>query len=615
MFSKDSRNRLFLNNTHKSSPNTLSVDINTQYREWIKNNYPTEELIDKQRVQSKKFKYIPKVTVIVPTYNTNHKHLIECIESVINQSYPNWELCIADDNSDDKKVRNTILQHTKKDTRIKYTFLKDSGHICKTSNEAIKLATGEFVGLLDHDDVLWPNALFEVVKRINNNPNSKFIYSDEDKIDEDGAHVDPFFKPDWSPEYLRSVNYITHFAVIKKELIQKVGGFRLGYEGAQDWDLFLRASESLMKNGNCHPLVRESAIQHIPTVLYSWRKSATSTASEKYAQKIKKYSHNNQQKALLSDARARKKNATVSQGQFMGIWDVNYTTKSNPLVSIIIPNKNCFELISTCIKSIISKSTYTNYEIVIVDTNSTSKKVVDFYKNLTANHKNISMLLWKKPFNYSAVNNFAVKNVRGEYIIFLNNDTEVISPNWIQHMLGYAQISHIGAVGAKLLYPNNEIQHAGVVLGIKGGSIDKGIAGHVFKHYKNGVDYGMINPCLYATRNYSAVTAACMMISKNKFVKLGGFDKRFRIAFNDVDLNLKLLSESLYNVYLPFVEMYHHESVSVGDPSEGTRDISEFQKEIQMMHDKWGDLLQRDPFYNQNLSLVDESFSVRLAKS
>ncbi|MCL5783754.1 MAG: glycosyltransferase family 2 protein, partial [Patescibacteria group bacterium] len=412
-------------------------------------------------------------------------------------------------------------------------------------------------------------------------------------------YVDPFFKPNWSPDYLRSVNYITHFAVIKRNLVNKVGGFRAGYEGAQDWDLFLRVTRETQN------------IFHIPTILYSWRKSPSSTASRKYVGQVKIYAQKSQKKALEDDLKERNYTGRVVPTEYLGLWRVKYKINENPLVSIIIPTKDKYEYISRCLSSILKKTIYKNYELVIVDTGSTDREVLDLYKNVKNSHNNTQIIKWQKEFNFASVSNLGVEKSNGDYIVLLNNDTEVTTPDWLESMLEHAQRPKVGAVGCKLLYPSGEIQHAGVILGIRGGSIQKGVAGHAFKYYTNR-DHGEFFQMMHSVRDYSAVTAACLMISKNKYFKVGGIDPVFRVAFNDVDFCLKLHKKGFFNVYTPFAVLCHHESVSVGKPEAGTRDLEEFQKEINLMHKKWGNLLQQDPFYNSNLTLYKEDFSIKV---
>ena len=541
----------------KINQNKQTLSINQRYQIWLNKNYPGKLELKKQKLENNKFKLRPKISIITPVYNTPEKLLCECIESVINQTYENWELCLADDASTKPYVKKILEEYTKKDKRIKVFYRKENGHICKASNDALKLATGEFIALLDHDDILWPNALFEVAKLINKNPEIQFIYSDEDKLSEDGkSHIDPFLKPDRSPDYLRSINYITHFTVIKKNLVDKVGGFRPGFEGAQDWDLFLRVTRKIEKNNK--------AIEHIPTVLYSWRKSPTSTSSEKYVDQIKTYAFESQKKTLEDDLKERGFPGKVFPTEYLGLWRIKYDIIGEPLVSIIIPTKDQYKYISKCLSSILKKTTYKNYEIIIVDTGSTDKKVFNLYKNLLECHSReggnpVSIhYLNEKQFNFAKVCNFGTKESKGKYLLFLNNDTEVTTQDWIESLLEHAQRKEIGAVGCKLLYPNGTIQHAGVVFNPKNKLENMTLPDHAFKGYRNGYDYTINNSRIYGVSNYLALTGACLMIEKKKFLKAGQFNEKLKIAFNDVDLCLKLFKQGYFNVFTPFSVLIHH---------------------------------------------------------
>lgn len=580
-----------------------------EYQNWVKKNFPSKALIKKQRKKTLSFNQQPVVSIIVPTFNTPPNFLIECVESVINQSYPYWELCIADDGSTSKKILNIIREYTKKHDNIKAIYKKNNEHISAASNSALKLATGDFVALLDHDDILWPNALFEVVKIININPNAKFIYTDEDKLMSDGVtHTEPFFKPDWSPDYLRSINYITHFAVLKKSIIDKIGGFRIGYEGAQDWDLFLRATKSITNDLNTpnHPYIEGNKIIHIPKVLYSWRISDNSTASAEFASVVKDYAYKNQKKVLEDDLKARGLIGGVEKTEYLGLWNIKYKVKNNPKVSIIIPTKNQYGFISKCIKSIYNATTYDNFEILILDTGSDDVEVLEFYKKQLVKRNNLEILNWKKNFNFSAVCNYGASQANGDYFLFLNNDIEVLSTNWIERMLGLAQLKHIAAVSAKLLYPDHKIQHLGGLLGITGNPNEIGIAGHAYR----GQNEFFRHFDRLAIKNYSFVTGACLLIKKEKFVQVNGFDEAFQIAFNDVDFCLRLNNKGYFHVIEPYVELLHKESASLKKPGEDGRDLKQWKKEIAMFLDKWDHMREKDPFYNINLSLNTEDFSV-----
>lgn len=567
----------------------IQAEREFEYQIWVRRNQPNQAELDMQRETSKTFAHQPTISLIMPTYNTDPAFLKECIESVLAQTYEKWELCIADDASSDQRVREVLSGYGEQDSRVKFMYRESNGHICEASNSALELATGEFVGLLDHDDIIWPNALFEVVGKINAQPDADFVYTDEDKIDQVGmVHTDPFFKPDWSPDFLRSLNYITHFAVIKKQIVDKVGGFRKGYEGAQDWDLFLRVSRVTDR------------IYHIPKVLYSWRKSVDSTAM---LTSSKKYAFTNQKNALADDANEMGlKIESIKWAVPNFMWHTNYEVAGRPKVSIIIPTKNQYNHISKCLKSIIKKTTYTNYEIIIVDTGSTEPNIWSLYDRTKEKFSRTKVVRWEEEFNFAKVCNFGSEHATGEYYLFLNNDTEVITKSWIEGLLQYAQQDHVGAVGCKLLYPNHTLQHAGVVLGVGGNAETPSVAAHLFPGYQDHPVEDPLQP-LYVggVRDFSAVTAACVMVHKSKFAKVHGFDGRFQIAWNDVDFCLKLREQGWYNVYTPYVKLFHHESVSVGLPGSKHRDLDLFNEEIKMFGDKWGwDYINNDPYYSLN---------------
>jgi len=422
------------------------------YKKWINNNLPDALVLPKLARDIKTFTYTPLVSIIVPTYNTDHSFLRDCFDSVLSQVYENWELCVVDDASPNEGVREIIKEYAALDERIKYKFLKENHHIAGATNEAIKMATGEFVGLFDHDDILWPNALYEVVKALNNDPTIDFLYSDEDKITEDRKDYQaPFFKPDWNPDFLHSVNYITHFATVRRSLLNELGGQRKEYNGAQDWDLFLRITSATDK------------IYHIPTVLYSWRIHDLSTAKSTDS---KPYVIEAQRKALKDDLERRGyKNTIIEQDpKNLGYWMVEYALTSKPLISIVIPTKNQYKIVKRCIDSIYKKTTYDKFEIILVDTGSTEKNVLSWYERLKKEHDNIRIIDWpEQPFSYARSCNEGARRAKGELLMMLNNDTEVITPNWLELMAGDAQRKEVGAVGCLLYFPDHiHVQHAGV---------------------------------------------------------------------------------------------------------------------------------------------------------
>lgn len=546
------------------------------YIRWFAAQKLSDVELEDQRKAAESFKVKPLISILVPTYNTKPEYLAECIDSVLAQTYANWELCISDDASPNEETKAVIKKYVDEFDNIHAILNTKNQHIAGSSNIALGMAKGEYISLLDHDDLLLPNALYETVKVINENPDVDLIYSDEDKLQDDRYHVEPFFKPDWSPDFLNSCNYITHFATIKKDMMKEVGGFTAGTQGAQDWDLFLKITNKTDK------------IHHIPKILYTWRKSATSTAM---SADTKPYAYINQKKVLRKSVAERGLNASVDAHPALGFWRVKYVVEGNPLVSIVIPTKDNYKLIKQCVDSIIEHTTYPYFEIVIVDTGSTDEKVKSYYESLIDSEQDVRILNWKKKFNFSAVCNFGAENAKGEYFVFLNNDTEVITHDWIQGLLEHAQRPQNGMVGAKLLFPNETVQHAGVVLS------ERDIAFHPFYGQNPFID--IFNYIYIANvRNVSAVTAACSMVSKKKFFEVGGFDTELRVTYNDVDLCLKLRQQGYNNVYMPFVELFHYESMSVGRIDTDDRDKKEFEEAKALMLKRWKKYLVRDPYYS-----------------
>jgi GT2 family glycosyltransferase len=566
----------------------------SHYQVWVGEHYPDAIRLNENKKELDSLPYRPKISILVPTYNTVLEHLYECIASVQVQLYENWELCIVDDASSDEAVQEEIKRLATTDSRIKYAFREKNGHISRASNDALKMASGELVGLLDHDDVLWPNALFEVVKAVNADQKIDFLYSDEEKIHLNRLdHQNPFFKPDWNPEFLESVNYITHFAVLKKELIEKIGGFRREYDGAQDWDLFLRAAYAAKQ------------IHHIPTVLYSWRMSANSTALNTNA---KPYVVEAQKAALTASLKARGvKDPKVEQGVSKNYWTVIYPIQGKPKVSIVIPTKNQYKVVSQCVNSIIKKTTYKHYEIILVDTGSNSRLLRGWYKRLQASNTNVTVLSWlEQPFSYARACNFGAQKASGQYLVMLNNDTEVLTPNWLELLLSDAQREDVGPVGCKLYYPGSfRIQHAGIGVGF--GGLAANSLSLLHDNELSPIQH------LYANTRHevSAVTAACMMVKKSRFDEVGGFDEKFRVTYNDVDLCLRLGKAGYRSIYNPGVQLIHHESISVGRPEEKKkRDTAEFRAATDLFKQRWGAVIEHDPHLNPNISRDNALFEI-----
>jgi GT2 family glycosyltransferase len=561
---------------------------NANYSQRIAEFYPDAIESHKMAEAVKKFKNKPLISIVLPIYNTDHGYLHDCIDSVLSQIYENWELCIADDASTDKKVRDIIQEYAKKDKRIKYIFLKDNKHISGATNEAIALATGEFIALLDHDDVLWPNALYDVVKALNGDPSIDFLYTDEDKIFNSKAdHVGPFFKPDWNPDFLHSVNYITHLAVARKSIIDKVGGLRSEYNGAQDWDLFLRLARNT-KN-----------IYHIPRIAYSWRIHDLSTAK---STESKPYVVEAQKRAIEDDLRAKgvKGSLVERDKKHKDYWNVTYPVNNNPLISIVIPSKNQYKIVKRCVDSIYRLTSYKNFEIVLVDTGSSDKRVTRLYQKLKKQHANFKLVNWpEQPFSYARSCNEGAKRAKGELLVMLNNDTEVVTKNWLELMAGDAQRQEVGAVGCLLFYPDRyHIQHAGVGVGL-GGVAANSFSMMALHQPMSATQSLMIN----TKHNVTAVTAACMMIRKKTFEKVGGFDEDFRVTYNDVDLCLRIRELGYQNLYTPQVQLVHHESISIGRPKDvKKRDTDEFKQAKELFLKKWGKYVEHDPNINSNLN-------------
>lgn len=559
------------------------------YPNWLARN----EVLDIEAMTQEiaTFHYQPKISIAMPVYNVEEKWLRLCIDSILNQVYTNWELCMADDASTDPNVKKILTEYQQLDERIRVVFREQNGHISEATNSALAIATGEFVALLDNDDELAINAFYEVVKVLNENPELDLIYSDEDKIDMDGNRSDPAFKPDWSPDLLLGTNYISHLGVYRRSILEEIGGFRKGYEGSQDYDLVLRFTEKTTKE----------RITHIPKVLYYWRMLPTSTAVE---QGSKGYAFEAGLRAVQDALVRRGINGHATHGAANGLYDVYYDIESEKLVSIIIPTKNGYKDVQRCVSSIIEKTTYQNYEIIMADNGSTDPKMHELYaefeQQLPGRFFVESIDI---PFNFSTINNRAAKKAHGEYLLFLNNDTEVITENWLTLMVSFAQQERIGCVGAKLLYPNNTVQHAGVILGLGG------VAGHGHYGYPHG-DLGYFGR-LAINVNYSAVTAACLLMKKADFDAVGGFEEAFTVAFNDVDLCLKVQALGRDNVWLHEAELYHFESQTRGYDDKGKKK-KRFEQEKVMMEEKWGPLIENDPFYNPNLTRDIPNFSLRI---
>lgn len=556
------------------------------YGPWYEAYIPTEEELEAQR--KKKWSYAPKISIAVPAYKTPELFLRQLIQSLQDQTYDNWELCIANASPQDASVEYVLKSCSAMDSRIVWKKLKENRGISENTNEAFAMATGDYVGLLDHDDLLAPNALYEIAAALEKEPETEVIYTDEDKVrGEQLEHFQPHLKPDFNEDLLRSNNYICHFFVVKRTLLQKVGGMRKEFDGAQDYDFIFRCTEAAGK------------ICHIPEILYHWRTHEASTADNPQS---KLYAFEAGKRAIEENLKRRGLQGEVSHTKDYGFYRVKYAVQGEPLVSIIIPNKDAKTDLEKCIRSVKEKSSYKNYEILIVENNSETEEIFAYYKELSKDPA-IRLLKWKKEFNYSAINNFAAKKARGEYLLFLNNDTEVITEDWIQELLGICQRPGTGAVGARLYYGDHTIQHAGTVIGIGG------IAGHMFVNLP-GERTGYMHKAALI-QDLSAVTAACMLVKREAFEKVGGFEEQLSVAFNDVDLCLRLREKGCLVVYNPYAELYHYESKSRG-AEDSKEKVRRFQSEIEFMRCRWEKLLKAgDPYYNKNLSLTKWNYSLR----
>lgn len=561
-----------------------------------KENYGTKSFPDEDRrkfEESFEFEKRPLISILVPLYNTDETMLREMIGSVEWQTYSNWELCLAD-GSDDAHAYVKDVVASFNDERIKYKKLEKNGGISENTNQCLTLATGEYIGLFDHDDILHPSALFEYVKVINEQ-DADYIYCDETTFKSGNINhmLTMHFKPDYAIDNLRANNYICHFSVFKRKLLDSTELFRTKFDGSQDHDMILRLTD------------KAERIVHVPKLLYYWRCHPASVASNISA---KTYAIDAAKGAVADHLRKHGYTDFRITGTkaFETIFKIRYKINGTPLITIVIPNKDHASDLKRCVTSILEKSTYTNYEIIIVENNSTDKKTFDLYEELKETSEKIKVVEFKGEFNYSEVNNFGVSFAKGEYILLLNNDTEVISVNWLEEMLMYAQREDVGAVGAKLYYGDKTIQHAGVVIGLGAHRT----AGHT--HYKMPKDnLGYMGRLCYA-QDVSAVTGACLLVKKSLWDKVGGLDTDFKISLNDVDFCLKLRKEGYLNVFTPFAELYHYESISRGLDDQGEK-AERYNKESELFRNKWKSELEKgDPYYNPNFSLDRSDFSVRI---
>ncbi len=529
-----------------------------------------------------------KFSILVPLYNTPQKYLTEMIDSVLNQTYSDWQLCLADGSDEQHNYVGEYIK-TLNDARISYKKLESNMGISNNTNECIDLANGDYIALFDHDDVLHPSALFEVMKAICHTK-ADFIYTDEvafmkNRISDIIAYN---YKPDYSPDTLRSYNYICHFSVFSRELLNKVGRFNEKYDGSQDYDLILRLTE------------KAENIVHIQKALYFWRAHETSVALDLSA---KPYAVNAAKLALKAHIERLGLEGNVEDAESPTTYKIQYKINDEPLISIIIPNKDHIDDLEKCLNSIYTKSTYKNIEVIIVENNSVDKKTFEYYRDVESKYSNLKVIIWDGGFNYSAINNFAVKEANGEYVMLLNNDIEVITPDWIEQMLMFAQRNDVGAVGAKLYYSDNTVQHAGAIVGLGG------VAGHAHKYFPSTSVGYMARLCI--AQNLSACTAACLLVDKKVYNEVSGLDEKFAVAFNDIDFCMSIRKKGYLIVFTPFAQLYHYESKSRGfedTPEKRKR----YNEEVSRFQSKWAaELNAGDPYYNPNLSLDSEDFALK----
>lgn len=595
------------------------------YEPWYERHKADEEQLLKQKKTAAGWKDAPLVSIAVPLYCTREQFLREMIESVQGQTYENWQLCLAD-GSPDTLAEQVVKAYAAEDPRIVYSHLAENLGIAENTNAAAALADGEWIAFLDHDDLLAPDALFEAVSLIRKGPSDDaglaaaglyrgphkgeaydMIYTDEDKVDMEGrVHFQPHLKPDINIDLLRSNNYITHFLLVRRELFQKTGGIRKDYDGAQDYDFILRCTEEAR------------AIGHVPRILYHWRCHTESTSENPFS---KQYAVDAGKRAIEGHLKRLSVPGEVTALKDMGFYTVRYLTQGEPLVSVIIPNRNEVETLKKCLAAV-ETSVYRNYEVIIVENNSDSETFAYYRSIAPAEHEEngvrrmegtlsggqrLCVAVWEREFNYSALNNFGVSFSRGEYLVLMNNDIEMMRPDWLIEMLGTGMRSEVGITGAKLYYPDKTVQHAGVVVGIGGNA--RGIGQNMFAGLKEGHS-GYLHKASIAM-DYSAVTAACMMARRSVYEEAGGFEEKLAVAFNDVDFCLRVRALGYLVVYQPRVEAWHYESKSRGQ-EDSPEKVERFLREIEYMRKHWMPILKNgDPYYNPNLSAVYSNYSLK----
>ena len=558
------------------------------YARWIRcYDQLQREDVKRVREQIAQFHYSPLISVLLPVYNSNLKWLRRAILSVQKQLYPRWELCIVDDASTDRKIWPFLQRRARQDRRIKLMRRAENGHISAASNDALRLATGDFVALLDHDDELAPTALYFVAGALNKNRDLQLLYSDEDKLDEHNRRCEPYFKSDWNPELFLAQNFVSHLSVYRTDLIHRIGGFRVGFEGSQDYDLALRCIEQ----------IRPEEVEHLPWVLYHWRAGDQSTASNPTA---KPYAQEAAQRAVQEHLKRTGVAGTVVPSHGVYLQTKYALPNARPMVSIIIPTRDQASPLKKCVHSIFEKTDYPAYELIVLDNESYDSDASEFLAELKK-RDGVRVERIDDAFNYSRLNNHGVELSRGSLVALLNNDVEVLHADWLTEMVSRAMQPKVAMVGARLWYPNGTIQHGGVILGAGG------IAGHAHVGLRRG------EPGYFArahlAQDVSAVTTACALVKREVYLEVGGFDENLAVTFNDVDFCLRLREAGYRIVWTPYAELIHHESASRGFDNSAPKQVR-FLAEVDYMKSKWGDILQHDPFYNPNLSLDEDLFNL-----
>lgn len=560
------------------------------YQTWLKENRVTKKELNQQRKTV--FRENIKFSLVVPLYKTDKYLLKALVDSVLAQTYSNWELCLSDGSGADSPIRSILEEYQKKDPRIKVVFNEKQLQISDNTNAAIGIATGNYIAFADHDDTLAEEAFYQMAKEISQYPEAELIYSDEDIIDIRGNRLFPHFKPDFNPDYLCCVNYICHLVVVKRTLLDRTGLLRPEYDGSQDFDFLLRCTEH----------TDSEKIRHIPKILYHWRSHEGSTAGNP---DDKPYAVIAGEKALAGHYERMGIKAEVEYTGCPVVFRTHFVIEGDPKVSILIPNKDHTEDLNKCVTSILERSTWKNIQIIVIENNSEKEETFHYYEELEKRYSQAKVVTWDGPFNYSAINNFGAKYADGDYLLLLNNDTEVITPEWLENMMGYCQREDVGIVGAKLLYPDNTVQHAGVVVGIAG------FAGHILTGYDRYATGYLWR--LATTQDESAVTGACLMVKRSVFEELHGLDESFAVGLNDIDFCLRARALGKLVVFTPEACLYHYESKSRGlenTPEKKAR----LQKEVDHFRERYRDFLKKgDPYYNPNLSIVRGDCAFRMA--